>query len=64
LNKKKTIDAKYQLHGHTLESVTSAKYMRILRVKKRGFKKMGMNKNISISMLFDCVRVNTGLGFH
>ena len=26
-NKKKTIDAKYQLHGHTLESVTSAKYL-------------------------------------
>jgi hypothetical protein len=25
-NKKKIIDAKYQLHGHTLESVTSAKY--------------------------------------
>ena len=23
-----------------------------------------MNKNISILMLFDCVRVNTGLGFH
>jgi hypothetical protein len=38
--------------------------MRILRVKKRGFKKMDVNKNISISMLFDCVRVNTGLGFH
>ena len=27
-------------------------------------KKMGVNKNISILMLFDCVRVNTGLGFH
>ena len=27
-NKKKIIDAKYQLHGHTLESVTSAKYSR------------------------------------
>ena len=26
-NKKKIIDAKYQLHGHTLESVTSAKYL-------------------------------------
>jgi hypothetical protein len=26
--------------------------------------KMGFNKNISILMLFDCVRVNTGLGFH
>jgi hypothetical protein len=26
-NKKKRIDAKYQLHGHTLESVTSAKYL-------------------------------------
>ena len=26
-NKKKTIDAKYQLYGHTLESVTSAKYL-------------------------------------
>jgi hypothetical protein len=26
-NKKKTIDAKYQLHGHKLESVTSAKYL-------------------------------------
>ena len=26
-NKKKTIDAKYQLHGHTLESVTSTKYL-------------------------------------
>ena len=25
---------------------------------------MGVNKNISILMLFDCVRVNTGLGFH
>jgi hypothetical protein len=25
---------------------------------------MGVNKNISIFMLFDCVRVNTGLGFH
>jgi hypothetical protein len=24
---------------------------------------MGVNKNISIFMLFDCVRVNTGLGF-
>jgi hypothetical protein len=27
-------------------------------------KQMGVNKNISILMLFDCVRVNTGLGFH
>ena len=27
-------------------------------------KKMGVNKNISILMLFDCVWVNTGLGFH
>jgi hypothetical protein len=27
-------------------------------------KKMGVNKNISILMLFDYVRVNTGLGFH
>jgi len=27
-------------------------------------KKMGVNKNISILNLFDCVRVNTGLGFH
>ena len=26
--------------------------------------KMGENKNISILMLFDCVLVNTGLGFH
>jgi hypothetical protein len=26
-NKKKTFDAKYQLHGHTLESVTSTKYL-------------------------------------
>jgi hypothetical protein len=26
-NKKKTIDAQYQLHGHTLESVTSTKYL-------------------------------------
>jgi hypothetical protein len=26
-NKKKIIDAKYQLHGHTLESVTYAKYL-------------------------------------
>ena len=25
---------------------------------------MGVNKNISIFMLFDCVQVNTGLGFH
>jgi hypothetical protein len=25
---------------------------------------MGVNKNISILMLFDCVRVNTNLGFH
>jgi hypothetical protein len=25
---------------------------------------MGVNKNISILMLFDCVLVNTGLGFH
>ena len=25
---------------------------------------MGGNQNISILMLFDCVRVNTGLGFH
>jgi hypothetical protein len=25
---------------------------------------MGVNKNISILMLFDCVRVNIGLGFH
>ncbi len=25
---------------------------------------MGVNKNISILMLFDCVRVNTSLGFH
>jgi hypothetical protein len=24
---------------------------------------MGVNKNISIFMLFDCVRVNRGLGF-
>jgi hypothetical protein len=27
-------------------------------------KKMGVNKNISILMLFDCMRVNTGLGSH
>jgi hypothetical protein len=27
-------------------------------------KKMDANKDISILMLFDCVRVNTGLGFH
>ena len=27
-------------------------------------KKMGVNKNISMLMLFDCVRVNIGLGFH
>ena len=27
-------------------------------------KKMGVNKNISILMLFDCVRVCTSLGFH
>jgi hypothetical protein len=26
--------------------------------------KIGVNKNISILMLFDCVLVNTGLGFH
>ena len=25
---------------------------------------MGVNKNISIFMLFDCVQANTGLGFH
>jgi hypothetical protein len=25
---------------------------------------MGVNKNISIFMLFDCMRVYTGLGFH
>ena len=25
---------------------------------------MGVNKNISILMLYDCVRVNTGLGSH
>jgi len=25
---------------------------------------MGVNKNISILNLFDCVRVKTGLGFH
>jgi hypothetical protein len=25
---------------------------------------MGVNKNISILMLFDCMRVNTGLGSH
>jgi hypothetical protein len=25
---------------------------------------MGVNKNISIFLLFDCVQVNTGLGFH
>jgi hypothetical protein len=25
---------------------------------------MGVNKNISIFMLFDCVQINTGLGFH
>jgi hypothetical protein len=39
--------------------------LRILTVKKKhGFKKkMGVNKNISIFMLFDCVRVNTGLVF-
>ena len=27
-------------------------------------KKSGVNKNISIFMLFDCMRVNTGLGSH
>jgi hypothetical protein len=27
-------------------------------------KQMGVNKNISILMLFDCVLANTGLGFH
>jgi hypothetical protein len=27
-------------------------------------KKMGVNQNISILMLFDCMRVNTGLGSH
>ena len=26
--------------------------------------KMGVNKNISIFMLFDCMQVNTGLGIH
>ena len=25
---------------------------------------MGVNKNISILMLFDCVRANISLGFH
>jgi hypothetical protein len=25
---------------------------------------MGVNQNISILMLFDCMRVNTGLGSH
>jgi hypothetical protein len=39
--------------------------MRILRVKNMDLKKkMGVNKNISIFMLFDCMRVYTGLGFH
>ena len=28
------------------------------------FKKVDVNKNISILMLFDCLQVNTGLGFH
>jgi hypothetical protein len=37
---------------------------RNLRVKNMDFKKMGVNKYISILMLFDCVRVNTGLDFH
>jgi hypothetical protein len=27
-------------------------------------KKIGVNKNISILMIFDCVLVNTGLRFH
>jgi hypothetical protein len=30
---------------------------RILRVKNMDIKKMGVNKNIRILMLFDCVRV-------
>ena len=39
--------------------------LRILRVKKTWIKKkMVVNKNMSILMLFDCVQVNTGLGFH
>jgi hypothetical protein len=33
-NKKKTIDAKYQLHGYTLESVTSAKYLSLTFTNK------------------------------
>jgi hypothetical protein len=30
----------------------------------RCLNQMSVNKNISIFMLFDCVQINTGLGFH
>ena len=33
-NKKKTIDARYQLHGHMLESVTSTKYLGLTFINK------------------------------
>jgi hypothetical protein len=52
----------FERHGSKRFFLNQA--FRNLRVKNMDFKKMGVNENISILMLFDCVRVNTGLDFH
>ena len=71
---KRSVPSEERFVGVSISGLLSLKSISLVSVWEVNFilfnsmlkyvEKMGLNKNISILMLFDCVRVNTGLGFH